>query len=211
MTGKHFPPAKSPSSTTVLPALLNANYWQARYEQGKTGWDRGGPSPMLMEWLQSGVLQPCSILVPGCGRGHEVVAMAQAGFQVTAVDYADSAVQGLREQLREQRLRAQVIQTDIFQYSPAEPFDAIYEQTCLCAIDPSLRENYERLLAEWLRPRGKLFALFMQVDNPEGPPFPCPVEGMRALFSDRWHWLSQPTRVDHPMGIHELACVLERR
>lgn len=211
MTLNHSPANKSPSSATASPASLGADYWQARYDQGKTGWDRGGPSPMLMEWLRSGALLPCSILVPGCGRGHEVVAMAQAGFQVTAVDFADSAVQGLREELRRQGLRAHVMQTDIFQYSPAQPFDAIYEQTCLCAIDPSLRESYESLLAKWLRPRGRLFALFMQVDNPEGPPFPCPLDCMSALFSDRWRWLTRPTRVDHPMGIHELACLLERR
>ena len=190
---------------------LGSAYWQARYDQGKTGWDRGEPGPMLARWLANGDLTPGKVLVPGCGKGHEVIALARAGFQVTAVDFADAAVQILRKQLEQESLQAQVIQADLFRFSPAHPFDAIYEQTCLCAIDPSQRKTYAGLLADWLRPKGKLFALFMQTENPEGPPFSCQLDAMRDLFSTSWNWQGTPIRIEHPMGLHELACVLERR
>lgn len=199
-------PLTEPNAKDLGPA-----YWQARYDQGKTGWDRGETSPMLARWLANGDISPCEVLVPGCGKGHEVIALARAGFQVTAVDFADSAVQSLQSQLDRQGLKARVIQADLFRYTPAAPFDAIYEQTCLCAIDPILRQSYAALLASWLKPKGKLFALFMQTDNPEGPPFSCPVDAMRNLFSSAWNWLGHPVRVEHPMGLHEWACILERR
>jgi hypothetical protein len=77
-------------------ATLNRCYWQARYDQGQTGWDRGGASPTLLRWLAAGDLRPCRILVPGCGRGHEVVALAKAGFDVTGVDFAPAAVETVR-------------------------------------------------------------------------------------------------------------------
>jgi len=51
----------------------------------------------------------------------------------------------------------------------------------------------------------------MQTENPEGPPFSCQLDAMRDLFSTSWNWLGTPIRIEHPMGLHELACVLERR
>ena len=97
---------------------LNSGYWQARYDAGTTGWDRGGPSPALSGWLQSGDLTPCRILVPGCGRGHEVLALAEAGFQVTGIDYAPSAVQAVRDALASRGLTAVIEQADLFDYQP---------------------------------------------------------------------------------------------
>lgn len=190
---------------------LSSDAWQARYESGNTGWDRGMPSPMLGRWLEAGVLKPCRILVPGCGRGHEVVALADAGFEVTAVDFADEAVSALTKALNQRFLNATVIQSDLFAFEPTKPFDAVYEQTTLCAIDPSQWQTYEQLLACWLRPGGKLMAMFMQSDKPDGPPFHCELNSMKQLFQPtNWEWCGDAQRVEHPMGMHELACVLQR-
>ncbi|MCA9057629.1 MAG: methyltransferase domain-containing protein [Planctomycetaceae bacterium] len=190
---------------------LSAAAWQQRYQNGQTGWDRGAPGPQLMTWLTDGTLSPCRILVPGCGRGHEVVALAAAGFDVTAVDFAEEPIHSVSTQLQERDLKARVIRADVFAFDPDEPFDAVYEQTCLCAIHPSQWRTYEQQLACWLRPSGKLFALFLQADNSTGPPFGCHPERMRALFSaDVWEWPDALHRVEHPTGLHELAAVLVR-
>lgn len=189
---------------------LSSSFWEGLYAEGKTGWDRGGLNPMLREWLAGRELAECGILVPGCGRGHEVIALAEMGFRVTGVDYAESAVRTLRTELARRGLDATVVQADLFQFCPAVPFDAIYEQTCLCALEPAQRSAYAQSLARWLRPGGKLFALFMQTGKPGGPPFHCPLEEMRELFQAGWRWVSEPKRVDHPAGLHELGCVLER-
>ncbi len=185
--------------------------WQARYDEGKTGWDRGQPSPMFSRWIDQGTLRPCRVLVPGCGRGHEVIAMAALGFDVTAVDFADTAVQTLQAELQTRNLQAKVIQSDLFEFHPPEAFDAIYEQTCLCAVHPSQWATYHESLVRWLRPGGNLFALFMQTEATQGPPFSCDLDKMQILFrSHHWQWPTEHDRVDHPMGIYELACVLTR-
>lgn len=94
-------------------------------------------------------------------------------------------------------------------------FDAIYEQTCLCAIEPEARVRYEAKLLELLKPEGLLFALFMQTGNPgEGPPFHCDVQDMKKLFDqNRWNWPSdEGIRYDHPAGgIYEMAFVLAKK
>jgi len=187
--------------------------WEAKYQAGTTGWDRGGISPALAAWLDRGELQSGRVLVPGCGNGHEVVELARAGCQVTAVDIAAPPVARLTDALVEQGQQARVVQADLLHWTPAQPFDAIYEQTCLCALDPAQWPAYAGRLAGWLRPGGRLFALFMQTGQEGGPPHHCDLAQMRELFpDDLWQWpQDEPQQVAHPNGLYELACVLVRR
>ncbi|RMD70758.1 MAG: methyltransferase domain-containing protein [Gammaproteobacteria bacterium] len=186
--------------------------WEERYRRGETGWDRGETSPALAGWLESGLLTPCRILVPGCGKGYEVVELARRGFEVTAVDIAPSPLKALKSALARTGGTAEVIQADLLQWWPNEPFDAIYEQTCLCALDPDSWPDYAQRLHAWLKPGGRLYALFMQTGRPGGPPFHCALEDMHRLFSpEHWQWPKAPHPViHHPTGLHELAVILRR-
>jgi methyl halide transferase len=193
-------------------AALTRCYWQDRYDQGQTGWDRGGASPTLLRWLATGDLRPCRILVPGCGRGHEVVVLAKAGFDVTGVDFAPAAVAAVRDRLVTEGLGAEIVETDLFAYRPERLFAAIYEQTCLCALPPERWADYEQRLAGWLESGGRLCASFMQTDAPDGPPFACRPEAMRRLFAtERWEWPERLEPQAHPTGLVELTGVLRRR
>lgn len=186
------------------------NAWEARYQSGHTGWDRGGVSPALGHWLDSEALTPCRILVPGCGRGYEVVELARRGFTVTGVDIAPAAIQALTQRLVETRLEATVIQADLLDWAPLCPFEAVYEQTSLCALEPSLWPDYAARLHCWLVPQGRLYALFMQTGKPGGPPYHCALSDMQALFpAARWRWsAAPPLSVPHPAGFHELGTLL---
>jgi SAM-dependent methyltransferase len=187
--------------------------WEARYQAGRTGWDRGGVSPALRHWRASGELSGGRILVPGCGRGHEVAALARDGFRVTALDIAPSAVGHLRDVLEAQGLEAELVEADVLHWAPAAPFPVIYEQTSLCALPPADWPAYARCLGQWLEPGGRIFALFMQTCSAGGPPFHCGVDEMRRLFpAEGWRWLDrEPLHVPHPTGLHELGFVLQRR
>jgi hypothetical protein len=50
--------------------------WEQRYETGDTPWEKGAPAPPLLEWLESRGSIRGDILVPGCGSGHDVRAIA---------------------------------------------------------------------------------------------------------------------------------------
>lgn len=194
-------------------------FWGKRFQSGETPWDRGGANPQLDAWLGVGVLRPCRIVVPGCGSGHEVAALAAAGFEVTALDYAPEAILRTRRLLDRANLGATLCEADVLDWRPDRAFDAVYEQTCLCAIHPDQWRRYADRLHDWLVPGGALWALFVQVPRPgardgtiEGPPYHCDINAMRALFPDsRWGWRKPPfPRVAHPGGHYELAVVLER-
>jgi SAM-dependent methyltransferase len=196
------------------------DFWNQRFTEGNMPWDRGEASPQMHAWLESGALAPCRILIPGCGSGYEAATLAAAGFEVTALDYSHEAVARTRRRLADARLTATVVEADALAWQPGRPFDAIYEQTCLCALYPDHWRAYADQLHRWLAPQGRLFALFLQLQRPgaaegrvEGPPYHCDINGMRALFPDtRWSWPKPPyPRTSHPAGLAELAVVVDKR
>lgn len=196
-------------------------FWQERFDKQETRWDRGAPSPQLMTWLDSGVLTPCRIAVPGCGGGWEVAELARRGFDVTALDYTDAAVARTRALCDAQGVTANVVQADVLSYAPDAPFDAVYEQTCLCAIHPDHWTTYAAQLHRWLMPGASLFALLMQMVRTaavqegriDGPPYHCDINAVRALLPGTlWDWPKPPYhQVIHPNISHELAIRLVRR
>lgn len=103
-----------------------------------------------------------------------------------------------------------MIQADALVWQPEQPFDAVYEQTCLCALSPGSWTVYAKQLSVWLRPAGKLFILFMQTEPRGGLPYHCDMKQMRELFpQDTWQWPASPLpAVPHPMGCFEYAAML---
>jgi SAM-dependent methyltransferase len=194
-------------------------FWEQRFAAGNTPWDRGEASPQLGTWLAARALQPCRILIPGCGSGYEAAVLAKAGFEVTALDYAPVAIERTRKLLDAARLEANLVEADALAWQPPRAFDAIYEQTCLCALYPDQWRAYADQLHRWLAPGGRLFALFVQYQWPgaaegtiQGPPYHCDINAMRALFPEPlWAWPKPPyPRTTHPRGLAELAVILDR-
>jgi SAM-dependent methyltransferase len=195
-------------------------FWQEKFATGQTGWDRGKANHQLLAWLDAAELAPCRIAVPGCGAGWEVAELAGRGFDVTAIDYTPAAVDITRALLAANGLTANVVQADVLEFQPGQAVDAIYEQTCLCALHPDHWIAYGQQLVRWLKPGGKLWALFMQVPRPaaiaegriEGPPYHCDINAMRALLpGTQWQWPKPPyVQATHPNGRHELGLCLTR-
>lgn len=187
------------------------NMWESRYQAGTIGWDRGITSANLSYWLDNDLLKPCRILVPGCGNGYEVMTLAALGFDVVAVDIAPTAIENLRTMLGKENLSAELVLGDFLEWKPKEKFDAIFEQTSLCALPPELWQQYEAQLYEWLKPKGKIFAQFMQIGREGGPPYHCELNDMDNLFSkEKWVWSDEHTAQEKEPGMTELLYILEK-
>ena len=77
--------------------MSGLEHWEDCYQKKDTPWDKGEPSPGLVDFLQGqDRLDLGSVCVPGCGMGHDALAWAAKGFQVTGVDLAPTAVEGAR-------------------------------------------------------------------------------------------------------------------
>ncbi|MBK6403031.1 MAG: methyltransferase domain-containing protein [Rhodocyclaceae bacterium] len=196
------------------------DFWQERFATGEIPWDRGGADAQIGRWIADGTLAAGShIIVPGCGQGWEVEALAAAGMTVVGIDYAASALDRCRALLAQRSLDAELIEADVLTWQPAAPADAVLEQACLCALYPDHWQRYAAQLHRWLRPGGQLLALFMQARKDgaaegfiEGPPYHGDINAMRALFPEpAWRWPKPPYTIVRPVvGQAELAVVLVR-
>jgi SAM-dependent methyltransferase len=172
--------------------------WESHYQQGDMPWEKGGPSPGLVDFLASEPVHG-RVLVPGCGLGHDVRALAATADEVVGLDIAPSAVESAR--------RIPAVGGECFELGdlfdlPVKmrgAFDWVFEHTCFCAIDPSLRPAYVEAVAGALKPGGKLLAVFYLDpgnDSPdEGPPFEVSIAELDRLFLPRFtldrEWLPQ--------------------
>lgn len=199
------------------------DFWQSRFASGSIPWDRGTANPQLSAWLADGTLVPGSrVLVPGCGQGWEVAALAAAGLQVTGLDYSPAALMLCRQILQHEKTAAELVEANVLHWQPATPVDVIFEQTCLCALYPDFWVHYAKQLHAWLKPGGKLLAMFLQTLRPdsahgliEGPPYHCDINAMRAIFpAMHWEWPAPPyaqTRQTGGLELMELAVALTRK
>ncbi|MGB5975579.1 MAG: SAM-dependent methyltransferase, partial [Nodosilinea sp.] len=105
--------------TAPSPSPLSPDAWEQRYQTGTPRWDLGQPSPAFQVLLASAEApQPGAAIVLGAGRGHDALFFAQQGFEVTAVDFAPSAIQALEAQSQAHDVPLHPLQRDIFGLVP---------------------------------------------------------------------------------------------
>merc|ERR1712107_888726 len=82
-----------------------------------------------------------------------------------------------------------------------EPVDVVWDRASLVAIDPSLREDYVRVIRSWLKPGGKI--LLSTTDRREGtaeavaagPPFSVSEAEVRRLYEGN-EWVESVTALE---------------
>ncbi|CAI8351846.1 MAG: Uncharacterised protein [Opitutia bacterium UBA7350] len=167
--------------------------WEQAYLDGDTPWDKGSAAPPLLAFLAEKAILG-HVLVPGCGTGHDAIALAEAGADVTGMDIAPPALE-----IASKRSHEGVVQwlegnfLDVKQVQ-AGYYDWIVEHTCLCAIEPSEREAYVQSVRHALKPGGFLWAVFFRKVTSydgSGPPHPIESEEIDQLFVDGFRLLSR--------------------
>lgn len=185
-------PGNSNTSSHSVPAGGGPD-WEVAYQNGETPWDKGRAHPALLRWLARHPVEG-RVLVPGCGSGHDVRALAANPLaEVLGLDLAPSAA---LVSARHKRAGSERYLTGNFLADgiPGGPFDWIFEHTCFCAIDPASRPMYVRAAARALRPGGHLLAIFYR--NPghgggDAPPYGCAMPEIDRLFSPWFDMVSE--------------------
>jgi SAM-dependent methyltransferase len=160
--------------------------WESMYQQDDKPWEKGAPCPGLVDFLAHETVSG-RVLVPGCGFGHDVRALATPSNEVVGLDIAPSAIKGARSFSPIAGERYEL--ADLFDL-PQEirgTFDWVWEHTCFCAIARERRVDYVNAVAGALKPGGHLLAIFYidpGNDSPtEGPPFEVSIPQLDALFN----------------------------
>lgn len=156
------------------------DFWDERFEQGFTPWDRGGVPQALRDFVAASP-RPLATLIPGCGSAFELAYLCDAGWDAVAIDFSPAAIEKGRAVAGKWRDRVEL--ADFFAWRPRGAPDLIYERAFLCAMP---RAMWPQVAARWaeLLPAGGLLAGFFFFDEaPKGPPFGITRPGLEALLA----------------------------
>ncbi|MFJ8689722.1 class I SAM-dependent methyltransferase [Micromonospora wenchangensis] len=181
-------------------ALDAESFWE-QHHRTRRGGSAGNPNPVLEE--TAGTLRPGDALDLGCGTGGDTIWLARHGWQVTAVDISNAAVQRVRALSRQLGIDGRVTgeQHDLARSFPDGQFDLISAQYLHTpfALD---RTRVLRTAAHALRPGGHLLI----VDHGSTAPWswnkdpdthhPSPGETAAELALDPTRW--SVVRADMP-------------
>lgn len=101
-----------------------AEYWETRYASAAGQWS-GNPNALLVDEVES--ITPGTALDLGCGEGGDAIWLAGLGWQVTAVDIAESALTYGAEHAASEGVGDAITweRHDLSQSMPEGPFDLV--------------------------------------------------------------------------------------
>ena len=121
-------------------------FYEITYRYFRAPWDVGAREE-LVALVEGGRIQPCRTIDLGCGTGANAVYLAQHGFDVTGVDYAQAAIKKARARAREAGVQVNFLVDDLTNLRHASgTFDFLLDYGVLDDLRPRQREPYLRNL-----------------------------------------------------------------
>lgn len=153
--------------------LDSPEFWNNLYKENKNGWNTGTVYPVFADLIKNKLLKPCKILIPGCGFGYEAIYAAKFGFEVTALDFSEIAISNAKSLAEKENVIINFLCEDFFNIKNLdESFDAVYEYTTFCGVNPARRNEFAEKISSLLKNEGKLFSIVFPIDGRKGgPPF----------------------------------------
>ena len=185
---------------------MEHEYWHARWREGRIGFHEGGVSARLREhWPGLGVPADAPVLVPLCGKAHDLVWLAERGHAVLGVELSAIAVADFfREQALAPRMEAlgaftlhraghiSILCGDFFALDrvlaeevAGGALQGWWDRAAMIALPPALRGAYVRQLATLTAPgaRGLLVGFEYPQAEKQGPPFSGEEAEIRARYA----------------------------
>jgi SAM-dependent methyltransferase len=116
-------------------------------------WDSGISPPELLEFIKDN--KAGRAIDIGCGTGTNIITLAQAGWDVTGVDFAPRAIKLARQKMEKNSVHAKLFVDDATRLRGiAGPFDLALDLGCYHGITKEGREKYLDQLERILAPNG---------------------------------------------------------
>ncbi|PZF79959.1 class I SAM-dependent methyltransferase [Jiangella anatolica] len=131
-------------------------------------WDRGGPHPLLVDWLGERELTGTALVV-GSGPGSDAELVAARGAATTAFDISPSAVAAARERFPgssvDYRTADLLAPADEWRHA----FDLVIEVMTVQSLPPSLHPAATASVAGFVAPGGTLLVVAFAASDTDGP------------------------------------------
>lgn len=173
MAEQNTAPSQGSLQDTI--AKEGAAGWQKLYEASVKPWDQGCTAPALEKVIAEEELPDGLAIVPGCGLGYDIKALATEKRRVVGVEIAPLAVEQALPVIKNTP-NAEILLHDFFTVEFDGQVDLLYDYTFLCALPPSMRKDWAAKLAKLLKIGGVVITLMFPLSEdpslfPNGPPF----------------------------------------
>jgi SAM-dependent methyltransferase len=188
--------------------------WEKVYADKATPWDVGKPDRELAKLVRKGVLRPCKVLELGCGNGNDAVFLARLGFDVTAVDISEKAVQESRKRAEKSRVKVRFLVADVADLRTIkEKFDFVLDRCCFHFLPKEKRAGYFRNLRRLLKTGSYLFLVVSSKRDPVKGPYGFSKQEIIQLFGTDFNLLSMKlvTLQEHVLKPRTYICLMQRK
>jgi SAM-dependent methyltransferase len=156
-------------------AWFDELYRRAEANADNVPWSRAGPHPGLEYWVARAATNPGKAIDVGCGLGDNAAYLAELGYEVTAFDLSETAIDWAKQRFTGSGI--DFVTADLFAL-PAHwrgAFDLVSEVYTLQALPADLRQGALEKIAGLPAPGGRIVVVCMARDEdeePDGPPWP---------------------------------------
>jgi SAM-dependent methyltransferase len=127
-------------------------FYEVMYRYFRAPWDTGAREELML-LIERGRIKPCRAIDLGCGTGANAIYLAQKGFDVTGVDYAEAAVKKAQARANETGVQVNFIIDDLTNLRHvAGTFDFLLDYGVLDDLRAHQRELYLRNMLPLTRP-----------------------------------------------------------
>jgi SAM-dependent methyltransferase len=113
------------------------------------------PDENLVSYVERGLIRPGRALDLGCGPGRNALYLAEAGFDVDAVDLSAGAIDWARQRADDAGASIRFHQGNVFHLPELTgPYDLVYDSGCFHHLSPHRRISHLALVRRVLAPGG---------------------------------------------------------
>ena len=114
-----------------------------KYPLDSLGWEIGRPRPLLVEFVEKGLIKKGKTLDICCGAGTNTVYLAEKGFEVTGIDISSKAIEYAKKKAQKANVKINfVMQNFVNLPFGSEEFDFVFDMGCFHHVEIEDRPKF---------------------------------------------------------------------
>ncbi len=200
---------------------MEQDFWHRRWQKNEIGFHQETVNSYLQShWRALSVKGDEAVLVPLCGKSHDMWWLADRGHPVLGVELSPIACKDFFEEAgrtamvhpeerftRFEHDNVQLWCGDFFALTAEDVSHVklVYDRAALIAFPPDMRSRYARHLTSIIRPGARILLVTLEYpqEEHEGPPFSVRGEEIEQLYGRHYHierLLEQDLARDDPLA-----------